>query len=195
MNAARHARQGKLGSVLGSVLPGYWLSEVCPTAACGHHPRLPTHCICAGATGTSRTGGLQQASVAAVGPVLIPCSHCQAPKQADMLRQCHSCLDVFCSVCSTIVYDARDEHVACLECSAAVVRMPVPEPDTECVMSCMACVHAWMHGCMCLSVCMLHGVLFACMHACVRDMHVHIIRSAYMYTCMQARMHIYVLPT
>lgn len=36
---------------------------------------------------------------------------------ATQLRQCDSCQDVYCSMCSVSNYDERDDRVFCLDCN------------------------------------------------------------------------------
>ncbi|GIL65667.1 hypothetical protein Vafri_19342 [Volvox africanus] len=49
-----------------------------------------------------------------------PCTHCGTvlPISANScsLRQCCSCLDVFCSLCSVLDYEEREDRVFCLSC-------------------------------------------------------------------------------
>ncbi|GLC33870.1 hypothetical protein PLESTB_000813000 [Pleodorina starrii] len=49
-----------------------------------------------------------------------PCTHCGTvlPVSSDScsLRQCCACLDVFCSLCSVIDYEEREDRVFCLSC-------------------------------------------------------------------------------
>ncbi|KXZ55406.1 hypothetical protein GPECTOR_3g58 [Gonium pectorale] len=47
-----------------------------------------------------------------------PCTHCGTvlPVSAGSLRQCCGCLDVFCSLCSVLDYEEREDRVFCLSC-------------------------------------------------------------------------------
>ncbi|GFR48178.1 hypothetical protein Agub_g10026 [Astrephomene gubernaculifera] len=61
----------------------------------------------------------QQLAAQATG-ASAPCTHCGTvlPVSADSccLRQCCGCLDVFCSLCSVLDYEEREDRVFCLSC-------------------------------------------------------------------------------
>ncbi|GAX78759.1 hypothetical protein CEUSTIGMA_g6196.t1 [Chlamydomonas eustigma] len=51
---------------------------------------------------------------------LAPCAHCGRHQNLQLLQQCESCQDVYCSMCSTLNYEERDVRTFCLECNAQV---------------------------------------------------------------------------
>ncbi len=62
-----------------------------------------------------------QHTLAARGPgtgLAAPCTHCGTVLVAESgaLRQCCACLDVYCSCCSVIDYEEREDRVFCLSC-------------------------------------------------------------------------------
>ncbi|RKP26714.1 hypothetical protein SYNPS1DRAFT_27612 [Syncephalis pseudoplumigaleata] len=45
-----------------------------------------------------------------------PCAFCEKPYCQACLSECFACLQHFCSICSTINYDAAHERSICLSC-------------------------------------------------------------------------------
>lgn len=48
----------------------------------------------------------------------MPCAFCEHSVCEMCVRQCDRCFGVFCSFCSTINYDSREDRPLCLTCNA-----------------------------------------------------------------------------
>ncbi|GIM15844.1 hypothetical protein Vretimale_18544 [Volvox reticuliferus] len=78
--------------------------------------------------GPAGPGVVQPAATSAIPSTVpsAPCTHCgtvlSVSADSCSLRQCCSCLDVFCSLCSVLDYEEREDRVFCLGCLEDQVR-------------------------------------------------------------------------
>lgn len=56
------------------------------------------------------------AGAAAAGPTCL-CSHCGVGLWELQVQQCHACKSCYCSSCSVVNYDEREDRVFCLDCN------------------------------------------------------------------------------